>query len=267
MKQDCFTAIMTSAGTLVSDESKNPAVSKKRGRELAADEAAKRAKVRAPALVVFGLGNTGEDHAKQRHNIGERVILAVAKRKEATLVESRDGAAGVRSVPGSDRPWFLLPPQGGINDSGTALRAALQALAQPSAQFLVVSDDIALPLGVIRLRAKGSSGGHNALKSIESNFDDKYHRLKIGIGGARVKEHVIGEPSEEEEGMLSLAVERAAEAVESWLSLGPEEIQKVLAHVNSPEFCTVKKPSELAGGAEAVAGKPQGESTEAAKAP
>mmetsp|Transcript_1395 Transcript_1395/g.3489 ORF Transcript_1395/g.3489 Transcript_1395/m.3489 type:complete len:268 (+) Transcript_1395:39-842(+) len=208
-------------------------------KEEGVEPVAKRAKVQAPALVVFGLGNVGEERVRERHNVGHRVAMALTQSKAANRLEKAEAAVGAFSLSGGERPWLLLPPQGHINESGSALRGALEALGHPSAAVLVIVDDVALPVGTIRLRAQGSSGGHNGLKSIEAQFGANYHRLKVGIGGERSKDHVVGEFSPEEESVLKVVVERAREAVELWLSTGPEEMQKVLARVNHPDFCRV----------------------------
>eukprot|EP00928_Gymnodinium_smaydae_P056290 TRINITY_DN39695_c0_g1_i1.p1 TRINITY_DN39695_c0_g1~~TRINITY_DN39695_c0_g1_i1.p1 ORF type:complete len:255 (-),score=40.46 TRINITY_DN39695_c0_g1_i1:140-904(-) len=223
----------------------------KRARKAAAQaESAKRQKVRAPSLVVFGLGSVGEERINERHNVGHRVLAALAQKLNATLIDTCQGAEGTRTVPDKDRPWLLLPPQGSINDSGPSLRKALQSLGQASATTLSVVDDVALPLGTIRLRAKGSSGGHNGLRSIEAEFGADYHRLKVGIGGDRSAEHVVGEFSADEAELVEAVVTRASEAAAVWLEHGPEEVEKILAIVNAPKFCIVEaktKPDSQAG--------------------
>lgn len=240
--------VETNAGPLLPGLSASKVKVRKRAREDVPDGRAKQAKVRAPALLVFGLGNAGEEHAGERHNLGQRVLLLLAERQGASSAEVCEGAVGARSLQGGDRPWLLLPPQGHINESGPALRAALAALGQTSAQVLVLVDDVALPLGVLRLRAKGSSGGHNGLRSIEAEFGADYHRLKVGIGGERSKAHVVGEFTAEEEKQLGAVVERAAEAAKVWLTLGPEEMSKVFACVNRPDFCNLSLSQDTATG-------------------
>lgn len=254
------------ASAAVSSGSKAPdarkrLTKKERQAAVAAEEPpAKRPRVAAPSLVVFGLGNQGEARLRERHNVGHRVLAAVQSRKAAIPLDPPvQAAASACSIAGASRPWILLPPQGYINDSGEALRKALASLGQPAAAVLVVVDDVALPLGTIRLKAQGSSGGHNGLKSIEAVLGPSYHRLKIGIGGERSKEHVGGTFSEAEELLLETVMSRAAEAVELWLTEGPEEIQKVLCRVNNPNFCKVLAVGEPAGAAAAAALAPSDE--------
>jgi len=198
---------------------------------------------KASCLVVVGLGSVGAEFQNQRHNAGARVV-GRAGASQGGVATPCVGAPGTLNVGGKDRPWLLLAPQGAINDSGPTLRSALEALGHPDASFLVVSDDCSLPLGVIRMRRKGSSGGHNGLRSIEQIFGPLYHRLKVGIGGKPTKEHVSGEFAAGEEAKLADAVEaRAAEAVGLWLDLGPEGMEQVMAKVNNPSFCNVEKSS------------------------
>mmetsp|Transcript_154290 Transcript_154290/g.296143 ORF Transcript_154290/g.296143 Transcript_154290/m.296143 type:complete len:326 (+) Transcript_154290:153-1130(+) len=200
---------------------------------------AKRAKIVSEAMVVFGLGNVGTEAMKQRHNIGQQVLQGVIARTGATALEDKEGATGVFQLPGEGRRRLLVPPQGAINDSGPALKSALEALGHPQATILAVVDDTALALGLLRLRQKGSSGGHNGLRSIEDIWGEDYHRLRLGInrsGGEQLKEHVLGEFQDAEKPLAEAIVRRAVEAVELWLSLGPEEMEKVMAKVNSPNF-------------------------------
>lgn len=187
-------------------------------------------KPRASALVAFGLGSVGGDG--QRHNTGARVLekvagsAATAAAELSGLRDFGDGATGRRRM--------LLPPQGAINSSGQALKQALETLKLEGAVFLVVVDDCSLPLGTLRLKQKGSSNGHNALKDIESIYGKDYHRLKIGIGGKPTKEHVIGKFADEEAGIVEEMTRRGALAVTKWLEQGPEDIQKLMTLVNTP---------------------------------
>jgi len=197
---------------------------------------------KASCLVVVGLGSVGEEFQNQRHNVGARVV-GRAGASQGGVAAPCVGALGTLSVGGKDPPWLLLGPQGAINDSGPTLRSALEALGHPDASFLVVSDDCSLPLGVIRMRRKGSSGGHNGLRSIEQVFGPNYHRLKVGIGGKPTKEHVSGEFAGEEAKLADAVEARAAEAVGLWLDLGPEGMEQVMAKVNNPSFCNVEKSS------------------------
>jgi len=195
-------------------------------------------------LVVLGMGNTGGAAQKERHSLGAR-ILEVFIATKGTEVESIGGVnprlAGARRFPcgpvGKDAALILLPC-GAINDSGLHLKEAMEAYGVPSAPFLAVVDDCWLPLGSLRMKAQGSSGGHKGLGNIESvcGRGQSYHRLRVGIGGKNSKEFVTGSFTDDEERELKPIIKAAVKAIETWLSLGPDAIQKVLANVNSPGF-------------------------------
>eukprot|EP00929_Paragymnodinium_shiwhaense_P039276 TRINITY_DN20656_c0_g1_i1.p1 TRINITY_DN20656_c0_g1~~TRINITY_DN20656_c0_g1_i1.p1 ORF type:complete len:270 (-),score=93.47 TRINITY_DN20656_c0_g1_i1:329-1138(-) len=227
-----------------SDSAKAPA-----GKKQKKDAAAVAAPPKAPLLVVFGLGNVGADYNKQRHNVGGRVVETLALKSQVEVVElaalaESASALKVWKVASKERPQLLLPPLVAINDSGPALKLALEKLghgdAANAACLLVISDDCSLPLGTIRLKQKGSSGGHNGLKSVEAVYGASYHRLKVGIGGKPTKEHVVGEfASGTETETIEAVIQRAADAVKLWMELGPEAVLQVMQKVNSPEFCKV----------------------------
>jgi len=217
----------------------------KNGKKRKKDEAqsgadAKEPRAKAPCLMVFGLGNASDTCRQQRHSFGARVVDALVGKIETQSVEGNHGVVGVRRLDGEGRPRFLLPPQSDINVSGEALKKALAALDSASADFLIIVDDCALPLGTIRFRAKGSSAGHNGLKGIETAYGLGYHRLKLGIGGKASKEHVVGTFAADETALVAATVERAVDAVRFWLSQGPEDIQALQSKLNSPDFCLVK---------------------------
>jgi len=139
------------------------------------------------------------------------------------------------------RTCYLLPPQTCVNDSGKGLQKALEVLGLPqTTPFLALVDDVALPVGTLRFKAKGSSGGHNGLKDLEALFTDKYHRLKIGIGGERRIDHVVGNFLEEERQHFERIFAKAVEAVDVWTSLGPENVEKVMSVVNQVGFSKVE---------------------------
>jgi len=187
------------------------------------------------------LGNVGGVDRRERHSLGARVVCAVAAARGATA-EALDGRPGApaglwRSPLAEDREAILVPPQGLINDSGPALRAALTAAGEADAPFLAVVDDCMLPLGALRLRSTGTSGGHRGLDSLEEAYGHKdYHRLRIGVGGKPTKDFVTGAFTEAEEAVLGPTVVAASRAVETWLTWGPGASQRVMAIVNAPGF-------------------------------
>ena len=173
--------------------------------------------------LVVGLGNPGERYATTRHNVAWRVLDELAARHAA-----REAAPGAnhrwRHATIADRAVGLLQPLTYMNLSGEALDAWRERNGREE-QLLVVSDDVYLPLGFVRVRASGSSGGHRGLESIETAVGGRdYARLRVGVGtaetSAELKEHVLEEFAPEELPALEEAVRLAADAVECWAAEG-----------------------------------------------
>lgn len=182
----------------------------------------------------MGLGNPGRRHAKTRHNVGFMVLKELGRRWD--LGRARTKFHGkVRSGRIGERPVRLLAPQTYMNRSGLAV-AEMAAFhkAAPEA-VLIVMDDMALALGRIRVRARGSAGGHNGLADIiRAMGTDQVPRLRIGIGrGENVpdaKDYVLSEFQDHEKPAATQAVRRAADAVEDWVTGG---ITYVMDHYNT----------------------------------
>ena len=176
--------------------------------------------------LIVGLGNPGPRYARTRHNIGLRVLDAVATRAGAALAARRfAGRFGAGALAGER--VGLLAPETFMNRSGEAVAEALAALpvADPARELLVVLDDVDLPLGRLRLRARGSSGGHNGLADVlERLGSEDVPRLRFGIGRPTEPRDTVDfvlepfAPGEEE--LLTLAVARAVEAVECFVAEG-----------------------------------------------
>ena len=172
--------------------------------------------------LVVGLGNPGERYARTRHNVAWRTLDELAARHATS--ESPGHATYVsRRTTVSGRTVELLQPLTYMNLSGEAL-AAWREREGVEAALLVVSDDVYLPLGRLRVRTRGSSGGHRGLESIEAVVGRDYDRLRIGVGAAEdssaLREHVLEEFAPEEEPVLEEAIRRAADAVECWIAEG-----------------------------------------------
>jgi peptidyl-tRNA hydrolase, PTH1 family len=180
--------------------------------------------------VVAGLGNPGERHRFTRHNVGFRVIDLLADRWGlAGQGRVRDGAARLEvQLEDPDERVLMVKPMKYMNLSGGPVRAALrQTGADPAEDLLVVTDDVDLPLGRLRLRREGSAGGHNGLRDIIASLgSSEFNRLRVGIGrpgSSRVTvNHVLAtfKPAERELAAESIAA--AADAVELWLRDGVE---------------------------------------------
>ena len=174
--------------------------------------------------VVVGLGNPGERLAPTRHNVAWRVLDELAARGGAPAAEVHDTWRARRARLGGQEV-DLVQPLTFMNASGEAIADWDRRHGLEGSQLLVVTDDVYLPLGTIRLRAEGSSGGHRGLESIEATFGHReFARLRIGVGAAqsseKLKEHVLEAFTPEEAPVIDEAVRRAADAVECWLSLG-----------------------------------------------
>lgn len=175
-------------------------------------------------LLVLGLGNPGERYARTRHNVAWWVLDALAGQWQATRGEECREYVSLHAVVG-DREVALMKPLTFMNLSGAALQQWQQRHGFTAAELLVVSDDVYLPLGSIRIRPHGSSGGHRGLESIEAALGSReFARLRLGVGAAdssaQLKEHVLDEFVPEESPALEEMVHRSAEAVESWVREG-----------------------------------------------
>ncbi|MBO7645536.1 MAG: aminoacyl-tRNA hydrolase [Prevotella sp.] len=173
-------------------------------------------------FLVVGLGNPGAEYHETRHNIGWMVADAFAKAQEAAFEDKRYGFVAQTSVKG--RKIFLLKPTTYMNLSGNAVRYWLEKENIPTENLLVIVDDLALPLGKMRLRANGSNGGHNGLGHIQQLIGQKYARLRIGIGsefhrGGQV-DWVLSKFSDEDKQTLTPLIETSCEIIKSFVLAG-----------------------------------------------
>ena len=184
--------------------------------------------------LIVGLGNPGADYAKTRHNAGFLLVerLAAKWRAEWTL-EKKFNARMARAERDGTRV-LLCEPQTFMNASGEAVGAMVKFYQLPLKHLVVALDDADLPLGEIRLRPGGSSGGHHGLESIEQHLGSReFGRLRIGIGrqnGVReITGHVLGRLSAAEMKAMEKVLTRAADQMECWLAHG---IQKAMSQFN-----------------------------------
>jgi PTH1 family peptidyl-tRNA hydrolase len=174
--------------------------------------------------LLLGLGNPGGRYAKTRHNVGWRVLDTLAARFAARPFET-SRTYEVWRVERDAEPIDLMKPLTFMNLSGDAVLAWVGAHEFESGQLLVVADDVYLPLGALRLRARGSSGGHRGLESIEAALGNAdFARLRIGVGAAEgseaLREHVLEEFDAEEEKLAQEAIATAADAADCWIREG-----------------------------------------------
>ena len=178
--------------------------------------------------VICGLGNPGERYRLTRHNVGFRVVDLLADRWGLTGEgRLRDGAAllEARRPEPVGRVLFVKPMRY-MNRSGAPLRSALrQTDVEVETDLLVVTDDIDLPLGRVRLRRSGSAGGHNGLRDVIATFGtEEFNRLRIGVGRAgTAASHVLATFRPDERDLATEMVAVGADAVERWLRDGVDE--------------------------------------------
>ncbi len=183
--------------------------------------------------LVTGLGNIGLEYANTRHNIGFDILDALAGASRISFKDQRYGFYAELKHHG--RTFCLLKPSTYVNLSGNAVRYYLQKLKLPEDRLLVVTDDIALPFGTIRIRARGGDAGHNGLAHINMILGtNNYARLRFGIGnefgrGQQV-DYVLGQWEEEEKKLLA---ERVAVAGEAILTFGTLGVQRTMNLYNN----------------------------------
>jgi len=173
--------------------------------------------------LVVGLGNIGSEYAETRHNIGFKVLDALAGASNAVFTTARYG--DVAEMKHKGRTLVLLKPSTYMNLSGKAVRYWLDAEKIPLENLLVVSDDIALPFGTLRMRQKGSAGGHNGLKNIaELLGTEEFARIRFGVGGDFPRGHqvdyVLGQWTDGEREALPERLKVFGEAVKSFAAVG-----------------------------------------------
>ena len=172
--------------------------------------------------LIVGLGNVGDEYDMTRHNTGFMVLDAFAKASNISFEDKLYGFIGETTLKG--RKVLLLKPSTYMNLSGNAVRYWLNKENVDQSRLLVISDDVALPLGQFRLKASGSNGGHNGLGHIQQLIGQDYARLRMGIGndypvGAQI-DHVLGRFSSEELERLQPAVNIGVDIIKSFILAG-----------------------------------------------
>ena len=173
--------------------------------------------------LVVGLGNIGAEYANTRHNMGFMVLDAWAQASNISFESGRYGSTATISFKG--RKFFLLKPSTYMNLSGKAVRYWMNELKIPVENIMVISDDLNIPFGTLRLRKNGSAGGHNGLTNItELIGTQEYARIRVGIGndfgrGQQVG-FVLGELSKEEKDEMEGICKRVIDGVKAWATIG-----------------------------------------------
>ena len=171
--------------------------------------------------LIVGLGNPGKEYEKTRHNIGFQTIDRLSEKWEIPLTKTKfQGLFGQGIVKGEK--VLLLKPLTYMNRSGEAIAPLMNYFNIPLENILVIYDELDLPTGKIRLRFKGSSGGHNGIKSIINHLGtQEFKRIRIGIdrpdSDMSVVDYVLGKFTDQENELIDDAIERAASACQMWL--------------------------------------------------
>jgi PTH1 family peptidyl-tRNA hydrolase len=180
-------------------------------------------------FLIAGLGNPGSDYAGTRHNIGFMLVERLAEKCKAAWKADRKFDARLARIEDAGRKIILCQPQTFMNASGEAIGALGRFYQLPPERMLVAVDDADLPLGQIRMRAEGSSGGHHGLESVEQQLATRqYPRLRLGIGrresdGRQITNFVLGRFTAGEREMVEEVLVLASRQVECWWSAGIKE--------------------------------------------
>lgn len=174
-------------------------------------------------FLIAGLGNIGLKYENTRHNIGFKIVDYIAQNANASFTTEKLGAICKIKIKG--KTVILLKPSTYMNLSGKAVRYWLQTEKISTDNLLVITDDINLPFGTVRVKSKGSSGGHNGLKDIESQLQTStYPRFRFGVGAefskGRQVDYVLGEWNDGENAALPERLEKADKLVTSFVNGG-----------------------------------------------
>ncbi len=190
--------------------------------------------------LLVGLGNPGTEYEKTRHNVGFMILEKIAEKYKCNFRESKKLHGRTCAIGSGITKTMLLMPNTYMNDSGKSVRSAKDWFNFENRELIVLVDDMDLPLGKIRVRSKGSSGGHNGLKSIINHLGTtEFRRLRIGIGAPsedqierkfKTVSHVLGRFSKEEFIILDLIIKEIISCIESITS---NNWEKIITRLNS----------------------------------
>jgi PTH1 family peptidyl-tRNA hydrolase len=172
--------------------------------------------------LIVGLGNPGKQYEHTRHNIGFKVIDRLSEQLDIPLDQAKHkGIYGIGNINGEK--VLLLKPLTYMNLSGESIKAVMDYYKIDPEDLVVIYDDLDLPVGKIRLRQKGGTGGHNGMKSAIAHIGtDNFNRIRVGIGrpknGKQVTDYVLGPFSPEEEDVMDEMVTKCVEALKQWFN-------------------------------------------------
>ena len=206
--------------------------------------------------LIVGLGNPGDEYAATRHNTGYMVLDAFAKASNIVFADRRYGYVAETSVRG--RKVFLLKPTTYMNLSGNAVRYWLTKENIDQSRLLVISDDVALPVGQFRLKASGSNGGHNGLGHIQQLIGQNYARLRMGIGNdypqGRQVDWVLGQFDADDLERLQPAIDTAMQIIPSFVLAG---IDVTMNQFNKLGKQCKNQPESTSGSGQPESSKPE----------
>ncbi len=184
-------------------------------------------------FLIVGLGNPGEKYAETRHNIGFKVVESLAKELEGTFKSEK--LADVSELKYKGRKLICIKPSTYMNLSGKSVNYWMQQYKIPLENVIVITDDLALPFGKLRMKGQGSDGGHNGLKDIQSTLNTSaYTRLRFGVGSEFNKgqqvDYVLGEWTTTELETLQERIDVAKQFIKSYVTIG---IQHTMSQWNN----------------------------------
>ena len=176
---------------------------------------------------IVGLGNPGAQYKGTRHNVGFAVLDELARRASVEF-ESAPADALMARWRRTDEPVLLVKPLTYMNLSGQAIGELSRYFKIEPVDLLIVVDEVQLPLGKLRARARGSAGGHNGLKSVIAHLGDNYGRLRLGVGRGDSRrdlaDHVLAKFDQDEASDVERMTTRAADAAETFIASGIEAV-------------------------------------------
>ena len=187
-----------------------------------------RNKTGSVSWLVVGLGNPGSKYENTRHNMGFLALDILAEKEKLKFNKLRFKAWTATAELGGEKV-LVMKPQTYMNLSGESVGEAARFYKIPPEHVLVISDDISIGAGKLRIRPSGSAGGHNGLKSIIQHLgSDQFPRIKVGVGSPQHADHdivdwVIGKPMGEDQKILLQTLEKAADAVSAVIAQGPQK--------------------------------------------
>ena len=175
--------------------------------------------------LIVGLGNIGDEYCNTRHNIGFMILDALAEASNISFSTERYGDVARMRL--KNKQLILLKPSTYMNLSGKAVRYWMNELKVPVENIMVISDDLNIPFGTLRMRKNGSAGGHNGLTNITELLGTQdYCRIRVGIGNDFGRGHqvdyVLGAFSEGEKADIPDICKRAVDGVKAWATIGPD---------------------------------------------